>query len=109
MKKKTGLRLSKTTLFIFLLLFTSFSYAEQGFTRADRELLIEMRAHLTGIDKRFDQVDSLGDFAGCPTDSVCQHIELLVVKVSFLLQTMNEGFPPRRKADLRGTGCFIPV
>ena len=52
-----GLRLSITTIFVFLSLFTSFSLAEQGFTRADRELLIELRTRLTGIDKRFDQVD----------------------------------------------------
>ena len=57
MKRKIGLRLSKTTLFIFLLSVNSFSYAQQGFTRADRDLLIEMRARLMGIDKRFEQVD----------------------------------------------------
>ena len=57
MKRKIGLRLSKTTLFISLLLFTSLSFAQQGFTRADRDLLIEMRARLMGIDKRFEQVD----------------------------------------------------
>ena len=57
MKRKIGLRLSKTTLFIFLLSVNSFSYAQQGFTRADRDLLIELRARLMGIDKRFEQVD----------------------------------------------------
>ncbi|MCK4729176.1 MAG: hypothetical protein KAT27_09650, partial [Desulfobacterales bacterium] len=43
---------------LFLLVFAGApTFAEGGFTQKDRELLIELKVKMVGIDKRFDQVD----------------------------------------------------
>lgn len=84
-----GLRLTITTIFVFLSLFTSFSYAEQGFTRADRELLIELRTRLTGIDKRFEQVDRR--FAELKED-VNNRFDYVDKRFSELREDMNKRF-----------------
>lgn len=40
-----------------LLTFTASAWCETGFTQKDRELLIELKTKMEGIDKRFEQVD----------------------------------------------------
>lgn len=43
---------------IFLIFFLPFhTFAEDGFTQKDRELLIELKVKMAEIDKRFEQMD----------------------------------------------------
>ena len=42
---------------LFLPFFTPTAWSETGFTQKDRELLIELKTKMDGIDKRFEQVD----------------------------------------------------
>ena len=46
-----------TGVVLFLLTFSFPALAEDGFTKKDRELLIELRVKMGEIDKRFEQVD----------------------------------------------------
>ena len=47
---------------LFLLVFADApTFAEGGFTQKDREILIELKVKMVGIDKRFDQVDKRFD------------------------------------------------
>ena len=42
---------------LFLLTFTVAAWGETGFTQKDRELLIELKTKMEGMDKRFEQID----------------------------------------------------
>ena len=42
---------------LFLPVFTPTAWSETGFTQKDRELLIELKTKMDGIDNRFEQVD----------------------------------------------------
>ena len=46
-----------TGVVLFLLTFSFPALAEDGFTKKDRELLIELRVKMGEIDKRFEQID----------------------------------------------------
>ena len=46
-----------STACLLIIFSTSAVLAENGFTQKDRELLIELKVRVNGIDKRFDQVD----------------------------------------------------
>ena len=60
-----------TGVVLFLLTFSFPALAEDGFTKRDRELLIELRVKMGEIDKRFEQIDK---------------------RISELRQDMNERF-----------------
>ena len=47
----------RSVIFVGLLLVTTPALAQDGFTRQDRELLVELRVRLEEMDKRFEQVD----------------------------------------------------
>ncbi len=53
MKKKIKKSLSGMLVLFFLLIFTSPSWCETGFTQKDRELLIELKTRVSEMDKRF--------------------------------------------------------
>lgn len=46
---------------ILTVIYATNSFAEDGFTQQDRELLIELKVKMTEIDKRFEQVDERFD------------------------------------------------
>jgi len=50
-----------TVVVLFLLTCSFPALAEDGFTKKDRELLIELRVKMGEIDKRFEQVDKRFD------------------------------------------------
>ena len=50
-----------TVVVLFLLTCSFPALAENGFTKKDRELLIELRVKMGEIDKRFEQVDKRFD------------------------------------------------
>jgi len=60
-----------TGVVLFLLTFSFPALAEDGFTKKDRELLIELRVKMGEIDRRFEQIDK---------------------RISELRQDMNERF-----------------
>lgn len=57
MKKKLWKPAAALLVLLFLPLFTPTAWSETGFTQKDRELLIELKTKMDGIDKRFEQVD----------------------------------------------------
>ena len=57
--KDLALILISTLLLIFFIPFPTF--AEDGFTQKDRELLIELKVKMEEIDKRFEQIDKRFD------------------------------------------------
>ena len=50
-----------STACLLIIFSTSAVLAEDGFTQKDRELLIELKVRVNGIDKRFEQVDKRFD------------------------------------------------
>ena len=67
-----------TGVVLFLLTFSFPALAEDGFTKKDRELLIELKVKMGEIDKRFEQVD--------------KRFEQVDKRLSELRQDMNERF-----------------
>jgi len=57
MKKKMCKPVSILWLLLLLPVFTPTAWSETGFTQKDRELLVELKTKMDGIDKRFEQVD----------------------------------------------------
>ena len=57
MKKIMRKSMPALLILLFLLTFTSSAWCQTGFTQKDRELLIELKTKMDGIDKRFEQVD----------------------------------------------------
>ncbi len=53
-----------STACLLIIFSTGAVLAEDGFTEKDRELFIELKVRMDGIDKRFDQVDKRFDQVG---------------------------------------------
>jgi len=61
---------------LFLILFIPFpTFAEDGFTQKDRELLIELKVKMEEIDKRFEQIDKRFDQVNKRFDDVNNRFE----------------------------------
>ena len=71
--KDLALILISALLLIFFIPFPTF--AEDGFTQKDRELLIELKVKMAEIDKRFDQVDKRFDQVDKRFDDVNNRFE----------------------------------
>ena len=71
--KDLALILISALLLIFFIPFPTF--AEDGFTQKDRELLIELKVKMEQIDKRFDQIDKRFDQVDKRFDDVNNRFE----------------------------------
>ena len=71
--KDLALIVISALLLIFFIPFPTF--AEDGFTQKDRELLIELKVKMEQIDKRFDQVDKRFDQVDKRFDDVNNRFE----------------------------------
>ena len=61
---------------LFLIFFIPFpTFAEDGFTQKDRELLIELKVKMEEIDKRFEQIDKRFDQVDKRFDDVNNRFE----------------------------------
>lgn len=102
--------------FVFLfigLLFISTSFAEDGFTQKDRELLIELRVKTEEIDKRFEQVDKRFEQVDKRFEQVDKRFEELRgdmnKRLEELREDMNRGFEHMFNFVLIIAAIFTPM
>lgn len=87
--------MKKTLAFLIIFLcstFMNYSYAEEGFTQKDRELLIELRVTMEEIDKRFYQIDKRFEQIDKRFEQIDKRFEQVDTRFAELRVDMNKRF-----------------